>query len=137
MKLSHTSEYALRILSYMTREPDSVFSAKQLIDALKISDKYLRRLMTQLTKAGFITSTQGRDGGYAFSKPVDQISLAEIIDTVEGTDKYLGCALGFEHCTDEHPCVLHPIWLPIRNEFERIIKTTTLKDLDFKHITQY
>lgn len=58
MKFSKTSEYALRILTYMVKDSTQLYSAKKLIDELKISDKYLRRLMTSLTKAGFIESVQ-------------------------------------------------------------------------------
>ena len=66
MKLSKTSEYALRILSFMAKDSSHLYSAKYLIEKLNISDKYLRRLMTDLCKAGFIKSIQGRDGGYIF-----------------------------------------------------------------------
>ena len=62
MILSKTSEYALRILAFMSKNEDKLYSAKFLVDTLQISDKYLRRLMTDLTKAGFIYSVQGRDG---------------------------------------------------------------------------
>lgn len=68
MKLSKTSEYALRILIFMAKEPEQLYTAKQLVEELNVSDKYLRRLMTDLSKSGFIRSVQGRDGGYMFIK---------------------------------------------------------------------
>ncbi|MDD5184566.1 MAG: Rrf2 family transcriptional regulator, partial [Paludibacter sp.] len=80
MKLSKTSEYALRILIYMAKVPDQLYTAKQLVKELKVSDKYLRRLMTDLSKSGFIRSIQGRDGGYTFIKNPDDIMLYDIID---------------------------------------------------------
>jgi Rrf2 family protein len=137
MKLTNTSEYALRILSFMTKQPEHIYSAKNLIEALQISDKYLRRIMTNLTKAGFINSIQGRDGGYSFAKALDQIYLSDIIQSVEGLEKYFGCALGFTECSGNNPCMLHKTWLPVRNEFERIIKSTTLNDLDYSNINKF
>ena len=75
MKLSKTSEYALRILIYMAKEPNKLYTATQLVKELGVSDKYLRRLMTDLSKAGFIKSVQGRDGGYTFMKSTNEIFL--------------------------------------------------------------
>ena len=75
MILSKKSEYALRILAFMSKNEDKLYSAKFLVDTHQISDKYVRRLMTDLTKAGFIYSVQGRDGGYRFAKSTNEIYL--------------------------------------------------------------
>jgi Rrf2 family protein len=137
MKLSKTSEYALRILIYMAKVPTALYSAKQLIEELKVSDKYLRRLMTDLSKAGFIQSVQGRDGGYSFSKQTDEIFLFDIIDSVEGMDSLNGCVLGFEHCSCTKPCAMHGTWQHIRAELNAYFRGTKLSDMDFEKILRY
>jgi Rrf2 family protein len=137
MKLSKTSEYALRILTYMARDPEQTYTAKSLVGTLKISDKYLRRLMTDLTKAGFIYSIQGRDGGYAFARPISSIHLSDIVDAVESMEKYTGCILGFDQCCHENPCVMHSFWAGTREEFIRTFTTRTLDQLDFKEIFKF
>jgi Rrf2 family protein len=136
MKLSNTSEYALRILAFMARDPRRIYPASSLVSSLQISDKYLRRLMTDLTKAGFIYSVQGRDGGYAFAKKTARIHLSEIIDAVEGMDKYTGCALGFEQCSEKNPCVMHSAWIKVRQEFISSFSSMSLEDLDFSKINK-
>lgn len=137
MKLSNTSEYALRILIYMGKDVQRLYSAKQLVEALHISDKYLRRLMTDLTKSGIISSIQGRDGGYLIAKKPEEIKLADIIEAIEGMDKYTGCLLGFENCSDENPCALHSSLGPIRREFFSIFTKKSLNDLDYKEINKF
>jgi len=137
MKLSKTSEYALRILIYMAKEPTLLYTAKKLVEELRISDKYLRRLMTDLSKAGFIVSTQGRDGGYQFAKNIDEIYLYDIVDAIEGMEKLNDCVLGFEICSCENPCAMHDTWLNVRNELNRIFRKTKLSDMDFEEITRY
>lgn len=137
MRLSSTSEYALRILSFMAKEPAKLYSAKYLVDQLKISDKYLRRLMTDLSKAGFIRSIQGREGGYQFAKRLNEIYLSEIIDSVEGMEKYMGCILGFQQCSDENPCVMHASWIHVREKFIETFQTKTLADFNFNEINKY
>lgn len=137
MKLSKTSEYALRILIFMAKEPENLYSAKHLIEKLKVSDKYLRRLMTDLSKSGFIKSSQGRDGGYTFAKDIRTIFLYDIIDSVEGMDKLNDCVLGFDVCSCTNPCAMHDNWLIIRENLNKIFKETKLSDMDFDKILRY
>jgi len=137
MKLSNTAEYALRILIYMGKDAKRLYSAKQLVEALKISDKYLRRLMTDLAKSGIVTSVQGRDGGYIIAKKLEEIKLADIIQAIEGMDKYTGCLLGFENCSDENPCALHSSLGPIRAEFFSVFTQKSLDDMEYREITKY
>ncbi|MBN2745572.1 MAG: Rrf2 family transcriptional regulator [Bacteroidales bacterium] len=137
MILSNTSEYALRILSFMAKDPSRMYSAKYLIESLHISDKYLRRILTDLSKKGFIKSIQGRDGGYVFDKSPAQISFADVIDAVEGIEKYTGCVLGFKQCSDENPCVLHATWIQVREKFLSTVNQARLSDLNFENIYKY
>lgn len=137
MILNKTTEYALRILAFMTKEPEKMYSASYLIDELKISDKYLRRIMTNLSKAGFIRSVQGRDGGYKFDKNVDKIYVSDVIDVTEGLSKHLACVLGFERCSNENPCALHAIFQDVKNEFIRKANTIPLSQLDFSGINRF
>jgi len=121
----------------MAKEPSSLYSAKKLIEELKISDKYLRRLMTDLSKAGFIESTQGRDGGYKFAKSIVDIYLFDIVDAIDGMDELNDCVLGFETCSCENPCAMHDSWLNVRNELSNMFHTTKLSNLDFDKILKY
>lgn len=137
MRLSKTSEYALRILSFMAKEPERMYSAKYIVEHLKISDKYLRRLMTDLSKAGFIKSSRGREGGYSFDKKIQDIVLADIIDSVEGMDKYMGCVLGFDKCSDENPCAMHFTWIHVRKKFTETFQNKTLADFNYSKINKF
>ena len=137
MKLSKTSEYALRILIFMAKEPEQLYTAKQLVEELNVSDKYLRRLMTDLSKSGFIRSVQGRDGGYMFIKNTSEIVLFDVIDSVEGMDKLNGCVLGFDQCSCTNPCAMHDTWQHVRAQLNKVLRETRLSDMDFNKIVRY
>ena len=113
----------------MAKNPEQLYTAKDLVEKLNISDKYLRRLMTKLSKSGFIKSIQGREGGYIFVQPVEEIFVVDIIDAVDGLDKYLGCILGFDECSDENPCALHSKWVKIRAEILFLFQSTSLAEM--------
>jgi Rrf2 family protein len=121
----------------MAKEPTSLYSAKKLVEELKVSDKYLRRIMTDLSKAGFIRSVQGRDGGYIFAKSTADIVLYDVIDSVEGMSKLNDCVLGFESCSCVNPCAMHDTWLNVRNKLNTVFHETKLSDMDFDKILRF
>lgn len=137
MFLTNTAQYAVRILLYMSVQPERKYSAAELIQKLNISDKYLRRVMTSLAKEGFIESSHGRDGGYIFKRMLPDISLADIVFSFEGKDKYLKCILGFNDCDDAHPCKLHESWMVQRAGIMELLETTTLDKLDDVAVKQF
>lgn len=137
MILTNTTEYALRILAYMVTDPNKLYSAKSLVEELKISDKYLRKIMTHLTKAGFIKSIQGRDGGYTFDKNLDEISLESIINSTEGINKHFACIMGFEECSPTNPCALHETFRELRKNYMNVIQNRNLSNIDFSTINKH
>jgi Rrf2 family protein len=130
MNLSKTTSYALKILSFMAIKNEKTYSSEYLYEQLHIPHKYLRRLLTELTKHEFITSSRGRSGGFIFAKEISEITLYEIIDKVEGYNKMNTCLLGMTSCIlNENQCILHDKWCDAREKVMHILKTTTLNDL--------
>jgi Rrf2 family transcriptional regulator, iron-sulfur cluster assembly transcription factor len=129
MFISKTSEYALRILTYMALNFETQFSAKKLFEELQIPKRYLMRLLTDLSKSGFISATRGRSGGYVFARPIESIYFSEIIDSVEGLLNFEGCVLGNPVCPVDKPCAMHQIWEKPKQTFLETLKTSTLADL--------
>ncbi|OFX21038.1 MAG: hypothetical protein A2033_10445 [Bacteroidetes bacterium GWA2_31_9] len=129
MIFSKTTEYAIRILTYMATDYEKLYSAKSIVDKLNIPNKYMRRIMTNLSKSNFIMSIQGRDGGYKFIKSPDNIYLAEIIDSVDGIDKYMGCVLGFNECSPKSTCAMHKSWTETKEKLYNTLSKTSLSNL--------
>lgn len=129
MFISKTSEHALRILTYMALNYETQLSARNLFEELQIPKRYLMRLLTDLSKSGFIKATRGRSGGYVFARPLESIYFSEIIDSVEGLLPFEGCVLGNPVCPVDKPCALHHIWEKPKQAFLQTIKSTTLADL--------
>jgi len=129
MYLSKTAQYAIRVISYMALKKQELYSARNLVKELKISDKYLRRILTTLTKNDIIKSVQGRYGGFALHKNLEEISLMDIVKAVDNIEKYYGCVLGFEECSDENPCALHTKWAPLRKELLAFLENTNMSDV--------
>ena len=137
MILSRTSEYAVRILTFMAAGEQDRYSAKFLHEQLSIPYKYLTRLMTDLSKQGCVVSIRGRDGGFTIIKDYNEISVARIIEAVDGPMHFDRCVLGFEECSDENPCAMHQFWEKNRDNIINMLEGTTLQSLTEKPIYKF
>jgi len=137
MILTKTTEYAVRVLVYMAKEGNQLLSAKHLHQKLDIPYKYLTRLMTFLAKSGYLISIKGRDGGFKITKDLKEISLANIVQSMEGMESFKACILGFHKCSSENPCAMHFIWIENKERFLNSLEKTTLNDLNNIDIGEY
>ena len=129
MNFNKTTEYSLRILSYMALNENELHSAEHLFEKLSIPKKYLQRLLTDLCRSGFIKSTRGRNGGFSFARPINQIYLSEIISSTELLEKDPKCLFGFGVCVLDKTCALHDIWAESHNNMIKVLASTRLSDL--------
>ena len=126
MNFSKTTSYALSILSHMARVPGERYSSRKLSEELGIPKEYLRHILTSLSGDGFIRSIQGRSGGFCLNREASEISLASIVDAVEGLHVMKTCIMGFKDCPFDQKCAMHSTWEETRNNIVRILETTTL-----------
>jgi Rrf2 family transcriptional regulator, iron-sulfur cluster assembly transcription factor len=132
MTLSKTTEYVLRILAFMSQDTEKMYSSAQLHKELNIPKKYLQRLLTDLSKSKLIKSIQGRSGGFVFAKKIDKIYLSDIINAVEGFSIEPSCFFGFDKCALDNPCAMHDVWVKSQEELIKVLRKTSLKDLQLK-----
>lgn len=135
MTFSKTTTYALRILTLMANNPEKMYTSVGLNETLKIPKKYLQRLLTDLTKNGIITSIQGRYGGFILSKNPSKITVANIVEAVEGLNEEVSCFFGFEKCALDKPCSMHNVWTDTHKNIIKLLKKTKLSDLKNQRLT--
>ena len=92
MKFSTRGRYALRVMLDMAVNDTGDFIPLKDISARQtISVKYLEQIMPLLTRAGFVTSSRGNNGGYRLSRNPDQYTVGEILRTAEGSLAPIAC----------------------------------------------
>ncbi len=129
MRLSTTSEYAIRSLVYMASCSPEPCSVKHLSEKLNIPYKYLGRLMAKLGNTGLIRSIRGKNGGYTIDRPLSSIRLLDIVQIVDGLDDFDRCLLGFPECNDDDPCPIHDFWKGHRKGITEMITNVSLADM--------
>lgn len=127
---SQTAAYALRILSYMSvRATGDPIPARDLSKAVDIPPFYLSKIMRRLVEAGLLHSKKGHGGGFTIARPLGEIQFADVLRAVEQDARPEGCVFGWDECSEEHPCPLHPFWKQLKDELAAWSRTHTLADV--------
>lgn len=91
----------------------------------KISLSYLEQLFGKLRRRRLVDSVRGPGGGYCIAKPLDQVSIAEIIRAVDETLDATQCG-GKENCREEHRCMTHDLWATLNEKMYEYLSSVTL-----------
>lgn len=113
----------------MAKDEKALYAANQLHKEIDVPERYLRRLLTDLSKHGFIKSVQGRQGGFTFARDISKIFLIEIVNAIDGLDSITGCILGYDSCAFNHACPMHNIWEETKRKVIETLNKTSLKDI--------
>ncbi len=114
MRLTTKSRYGTRlILDIALNEKNSPVRLREISKRQNISLKYLEKLIRVLKNEGFVKSLRGPNGGYMLAKPMNQISIGDIVRALEGTEAITDCtdkenACGV--CTRAGDCLTQWIW---------------------------
>ena len=116
MRLTHLADYAVVMMTAAARR-DAMFagqggarlSATELAEETGVPLPTAQKLMQRLAAAGLLTGTRGAGGGYALAKSVTDISLADIVEAVEGPIAMTMCADGgVSDCALDAHCRVKP-----------------------------
>jgi Rrf2 family protein len=94
-----------------------------------ISEKYLGHLIPPLKNAGLIHSTRGANGGYVLAKPPAQITLKDILSTLEGPLCLVACVEKPSLCKRAGNCVSREIWHEATEKMLLALSSITLKGM--------
>ncbi|MGI6263716.1 MAG: RrF2 family transcriptional regulator, partial [Succiniclasticum sp.] len=92
MRISTKGRYATRLMLDLALHYDCGFTPlKQISQRQNISDKYLEQIITQLSRAGYVVSARGAQGGYHLAKPPEEYTVGDILRTTEGSLAPVAC----------------------------------------------
>lgn len=85
MQISKKADYALRAMAILAAlPPDGTMQAQELAETGKVPIKFLEQILLVLKRAGFLRSKRGVGGGYRLARESRFISVAEVIEAVDG-----------------------------------------------------
>lgn len=130
VRLSNLADYAVVVMCQMAMTSDTRPSAANVAAATAIPVPTVAKLLGTLSRAGLLVSYRGISGGFALARPAGEISVAEIVEAVDGP-------IALTHCTDPAPgqcsregiCSIKPHWQIINRTIRDALGTVSLADL--------
>lgn len=143
MMFSTKAEYGVRVMVELARRSggEGAFSEPVPLAEIAANDglplAYLEHLVARLRKAGLVDSRRGSRGGYLLARPAAQITMAEVVEALEGSIAPIECITetsdGSIVCAREskrdHACPTKLLWTKVRFSIVSTLRETTLADL--------
>ena len=130
LRLSKKADYALIAMKHLARNAGAPStSAREIAEQYDIPIELLAKVLQRLVRTGLLASTQGTRGGYALSRPPKSISVADVIQAIDGPFTVTACSTEKHDCEQYSKCsVRDPLW-QIRERIVATLGTVTLSEM--------
>lgn len=132
MKLSTKGRYGLRaLIDLAVHSEEEAVSISSVSTRQGISESYLEQLVGKMRRAGLVVSIRGAQGGYQLAKPPSEISVGDILRSLEGNLDAVECpGLNEETgCEEADFCVTKYVWQRINDSITEAVDGITLEQL--------
>jgi Rrf2 family protein len=128
LRLSKKADYALIAMKHLAQNTRST-SAREIAEQYDIPIELLAKVMQRLVRTGLLASTQGTRGGYTLNRAAKAISVADVIQAIDGPFTVTACSTEKHDCEQYAKCsVRDPLW-QIRERIVAALGTVTLSEM--------
>lgn len=132
VRLSKKVEYGLIAIRYIALQRNGeVVTAKEIADRHRIPYELVAKVLQRLARAGLITSQQGVRGGYMLAKNPNEVSIAMVINAIEGIPPAIAqcMAEGPESCEVFNNCTIKSPLTKVQANIDQAFRTMTLAQI--------
>src|SRR6476619_1762653 len=132
LRLSKKADYALMAMKHLARKADSASastSAREIAEAYDIPIELMAKVLQRLARRGLLACHQGTRGGYRLSPPTSLISVADVIQAIDGPLTVTACSTEDENCGQYATCSIRdPLWR-IKDRIIAALATCSLQEM--------
>ena len=130
MRLTTKGRFAVTaMIDLGLREHEGPVTLTGIGERQRISLSYLEQLFCKLRRNALVASVRGPGGGYTLARPLEQVSVADIIIAVDEPLDATQCG-GMGNChDDDHVCMTHDLWTGLNEKMMEYLKSVSLADL--------
>ena len=133
MRITTWAEYGVICALHLARRLDEgLISGREIAEREQLPADYAEQILLRLRRAGLVTSARGSRGGYALSRPPDEITLREILAAAELETFNLRCQthpVSETRCDASHECSIRPVWQMLQQRIDGVLESVRLSDL--------
>jgi Rrf2 family protein len=130
LRLSKKADYALMAMKHLAQKPGGPStSAREIAESYDIPIELLAKVLQRLVRTGLLLSTQGTRGGYTLSRSSSTISVADVIQAIDGPFTVTACSTEKNSCEQYGKCnIRDPLW-QIREKIAATLGTVTIAEM--------
>ncbi len=130
LRLSKKADYALLAVRHLAANADrGAVSARELAEAYDLPPELLAKVLQKLVRARYLTSIQGIRGGYGLARPAASISVADVIQSIDGPLTVTACSETNHDCEQYSKCnIRDPLW-QVKDRIIAALSETSVADL--------
>jgi FeS assembly SUF system regulator len=128
-RVSRLTDYATVVMTCIAAHPDDVLSTADIAEETHLELPTVSKLLKSLGHAGLVDSFRGVNGGYRLARPAQEISVAEIVEAMEGPLGMTECSMSDGHCEREAQCSVRGSWQSINNVLDNALRSMSLADM--------
>jgi len=130
LRMSRITDYGIVLLTHLaSTSGDEVHNARALAERAGLPLPVVSKILKALTREGFLHSQRGARGGYALARPPEAISVAAVIDALEGPIALTECGTHPGACERESRCAVRAPWQQINRAVRDTLEQVRLSEL--------
>ena len=135
LRLSKKADYALMAMKHLAQKSAASASAREIAEQYDIPIELMAKVLQRLVRIGLLASTQGTRGGYTLGRPSTAISVADVIEAIDGPFTVTACSTENNDCEQYSKCSIRdPLW-QIRERLAAALGTVTIAEIAAENVS--
>lgn len=129
LRISKLADYGIVVMAYFANSPEACHNAKAIAQKTRLQPPTVSKILKKLAKKGLVISQRGKSGGYRLAASAEQISLADIIQAMDGEIGLTACTHGVGLCQVEAGCTIQHNWMLISQSISAGLQAIRLAEI--------
>lgn len=129
LRVTKLTDYATVVMTVLAAEPGRVHSASELADRAHLETPTVSKLLKPLAQAGLVEGFRGANGGYRLAREAVDITLADVVEAMEGPIGMTECSIADGQCGIEHNCGVRANWRRINDVVADALRGVSVADM--------
>jgi len=130
MQITQTADYAVRTVVYLAlHRDDGPVAAANIAKEMTIPVDYISKVVQALSRAGLVESVPGRNGGARLARKPEDLSILDIIESVDGPVALTRCVTRPGACPRDSFCPVHPFWASVQKNLISVLSDKKIADI--------
>ncbi len=125
MQITRETDYAIRCVYYLAGKAGEVTMVDEIARKMATPKSFLAKILQKLARASIVKSFRGVKGGFQLARRPREITLLDVIEAVQGPIVMNICALDTKMCRFSGTCTIHPVWVDVRKQVEKLLRKRT------------